>query len=229
MQIYNESGHKINTRKVEYPEQKLASKLIRHDDVVLELGARYGSVSCTINRILSIKTNQVSVEPDLNVAVALEKNKIINDCEFHIINGFISKTKKNLHHYGYGSLEYIDNNSTIPSFSLEDIKNKTNIDKFNVLVADCEGCLCGFFSENPNFYDELELIIFEKDYSNYCNYSVIENTLSLKLFTKIVSGHQNAWSKRKECYLNNYDYNKPKRKRVVKKVTRVVRKVRKRK
>ena len=35
----------------------------------------------------------------------------------------------------------------------------TNL-KFNVLVADCEG----FLEENPELYNELEMIIFEADW-----------------------------------------------------------------
>ena len=57
---------------------------------------------------------------------------------------------------------------------------------FNVLVADCEGFLEMFFDENPDFYDNLRLIIFEADYPEKCNYNKIRNTLSDKKFNEIV-------------------------------------------
>ena len=53
----------------------MAKEYIKKDDVVLELGARYGSVFCVINSKLSNKNNQVSIEPDSRVWDALEKNK----------------------------------------------------------------------------------------------------------------------------------------------------------
>ena len=89
----NELGDQINTNDFEVQEQELAKKYIKENDVVLELGARYGSVSCVINSKLNCKTNQVSVEPDDRVWNALERNRIINKANFHIVKGFISKKK----------------------------------------------------------------------------------------------------------------------------------------
>ena len=59
MKIYNEQDILVDTEKLEKPEQELAEKYINKDDIVLELGARYGSVSCIINSKLSNKTNHV--------------------------------------------------------------------------------------------------------------------------------------------------------------------------
>jgi len=95
---------------------------------------------------------------------------------------------------GYGAT-YIENeNTTIPSYSLETIKKIFNLN-FNVLVADCEGFLEVFFDENPDFYDNLRLIIFEADYGEKCDYDKIKNKLAEKNFTKILEGHQNVWIK----------------------------------
>jgi FkbM family methyltransferase len=165
----------VNINRIEKREQDLADMYILENDVVLELGARYGSVSCVINSKLNNKNNQVVVEPDDRVWDALEKNRNNNNCEFNIVNGFISNKKLDLTNLdcclgGYGAT-FIENNDTkIPSYSLDEIKNKYNL-KFNVLVADCEGFLEVFFDENPNFYDDLRLIIFEADYPNKCNYN----------------------------------------------------------
>ena len=74
MKIYNEFNERVDYR-LEKQEQNLAKKYIKENDIVLELGARYGSVSCVINSKLSNKNNQVSVEPDSIVWEALEKNK----------------------------------------------------------------------------------------------------------------------------------------------------------
>jgi FkbM family methyltransferase len=197
MNIVDLHGKKVNTERLEVREQELANQYILENDVVLELGARYGSVSCIINSKLNNKKNQVVVEPDDRVWDALETNKKTNQCEFNIVKGFISNKKldlTNLDCYfgGYGST-FIENNDTkIPSYPLDEIINKYGL-TFNVLVADCEGFLEVFFDENPNFYDNLRLIIFEADYPEKCNYDKIKKTLSEKKFSKVLEGHQNVW------------------------------------
>lgn len=196
--FYDENMKIINHKKKEKIEQFITGNLIEPTDIVLELGARYGTVSCTINRILNIKTNQVSVEPDQRIINALEYNKKINKSNFHIINGFISKRKLGLVHKeafdGYGTKSKPDELSTIKNYSLEEIEHKYNL-KFNVFVADCEGCLEDFFSENPNFPKNLRLIIYEKDYSKHCDYDKIEKNLE-KNFKHVIKGEQNVWIKK---------------------------------
>ena len=197
MNIVDLYGNKVDIEHIEKREQELANQYILENDIVLELGARYGSVSCIINSKLNNKKNQVVVEPDDRVWDALEKNKVNNNCEFNIVKGFISNKKldlTNLHVYldGYGATFIESNDTKIPSYSLDEITNKYNL-KFNVLVADCEGFLEVFFDENPFFYDNLRMIIFEADYCEKCNYNKIKNKLVEKKFNKIIEGHQNLW------------------------------------
>lgn len=197
MDIVDLHGNRVAIERVERHEQELAKAYIAKDDVVLELGARYGSVSCIINSKLMDKTKQVVVEPDERVWEALERNKRVNNCEFHIVKGFISKKKLGLTNLnvclgGYGATFIEKEDTSIPSYSLEEITNQYNL-QFNVLVADCEGFLEVFFDENPDFYDKLRLIIFEADYGEKCNYQKIKNTLKEKQFKKILEGHQNVW------------------------------------
>ena len=197
MDIRDENNKTIDINKFEKPEQDLAKKYINTNDIVLELGARYGSVSCIINSKLNCKTNQVVVEPDKRVWKALERNRIANNCEFHIVKGFISKKKLDLinlncYHNGYAATSIENENTQISSFTLEEIMKTYNLN-FNVLVADCEGFLEVFFDENPDFYNNLRLIIFEADYANKCNYKKIEYNLIKKGFNNILKGHQNVW------------------------------------
>ena len=197
MNILDLYGNKVDVEHIEKNEQDLANYFILENDIVLELGARYGSVSCIINSKLNNKKNQVVVEPDDRVWDALEKNKVNNNCEFNIVKGFISNKKLDLTNLdvclgGYGSTFIESNDTKIPSYSLDEITNKYNL-KFNVLVADCEGFLEVFFDENPFFYDNLRLIIFEADYSEKCNYDKIRNKLREKKFNEIIGGYQNVW------------------------------------
>jgi len=198
LKFVNEKNNKLDHFKNEKIEQFIVSNLIESTDIVLELGARYGTVSCTINRILNKKTNQVSVEPDNRVSIALHKNKEFNNSGFHIVNGFISKKKLGLVHKdsysGYGTQSKEDESSNIPIHSLEEIQDKYDL-KFNVLVADCEGCLENFFKENPKFLDQLRMIIYEQDYTRYCDYKFIEHELTKLNFVRTIHGDQNVWLK----------------------------------
>ena len=196
--IRDHDGNKVNIEYMEKDEQDLANKYILEDDIVLELGARYGSVSCIINNKLNNRNNQVVVEPDDRVWYALEENKKRNNCEFNIVKGFISNKKLDLTNldncYGYGSTFIENSNTKIPSYTLNEIKKTYNL-KFNVVVADCEGFLEVFFDENPEVYDEIRLIIFEEDYREKCNYNKIKYELRKRNFTQLLEGNQNVWIK----------------------------------
>ena len=198
MDIKDQNGNRVDTEYFEKPEQELADKYIQENDVVLELGARYGSVSCIINSKLANKTNQLVVEPDERVWAALERNKAANNCDFQILKGFLSGKKLSLTAIdswnGYGTTSVESSDSTIPSMTLDEVKSKYGLN-FNVLVADCEGFLETFFDENPTFYDGLRLIMFEADYPEKCNYDNIRHTLQSKGFTQLQHGHQNVWTK----------------------------------
>lgn len=199
MDIRDQVGNPIDISVIERPEQDLANQYIMENDVVFELGARYGSVSCAINSKLKCKTNQVVVEPDDRVWDALERNRATNNCEFHIIRGFVSNTKLALTNLdecfgGYGATYIVQDDSQIPSYTMADISEKYNLN-FNVLVADCEGFLERFFDENPNFYDGLRLIMFEADYAEKCDYNKIRRALRQRGFMEKLHGHQNVWLK----------------------------------
>jgi len=196
MKFYDENNNIIDNNSIEKPEQDLVNSYILEDDIVLELGARYGTVSCTINKKLNNKYNQISVEPDDNVWVALELNKIKNNCNFNIVKGFISNKKLNLALNGYGSTFVFDEETKIPSYSLNEVKNKYKINNFTALVADCEGFLDEFLDENQGLYESLRIIIFEADYEDKCNYNKIKQHLFNNNFIKIIEGHQNVWIKK---------------------------------
>ena len=197
--ILNEKGIEVNTKMIENVEQAMAEAYIQPEDVVLELGARYGSVSCRINLKLSDKTNQVSVEPDSSVWEALEKNRDSNNCKFHIVKGCISKTPRLLINEkaanGYAATTVENPISTMPHFTLDEVKQKYAIENFTVLFADCEGCLGYFFKENPTLWDSLRLFIFEADNPRECDYRTIVNTLAEKGFVEVKGGFHAVWRK----------------------------------
>jgi FkbM family methyltransferase len=196
LDIRDERGKRIDIARVEHKEQELARQYIKPDDVVLELGARYGSVSCTINKKLANQTHQVSVEPDSRVWDALDKNRLRNKCSFHTVKGFISNRPLGLTSMdrgrGYGTTAVSDPKSDIPHHTLAEIAEETQL-TFNVLVADCEGYLGEFLQDNPELYKTLRLVIFEADHSYKCDYQEIRMALRQHNFNEKLFGHQNVW------------------------------------
>jgi FkbM family methyltransferase len=198
MIFYNEKGAIIDHLHIERPEQLLAEKYIPSDAVVLELGARYGTVSAVISKKLSNPLHFVAVEPDERVWNALEKNMKNNGCTFNLIKGVISLSPLILteidSHQGYGITSVKAESSTIKSYTLKEVERMYNL-KFDTLMADCEGFLEIFMDENPILYNQLKLIIFEQDYGNKCNYEKIKTMLANNGFTCIVTGFHQVWKR----------------------------------
>ena len=196
MQFYNELGQLIDHRNIESVEQHQATMYIPTDAVVLELGARYGTVTCAISAKLKNKDALVSVEPDARVWQSLESNVEKNNCRAHIVKGFISSKSMILTRLetSHATTSIISETSTIASYTLDEIQTKYGL-TFNTLIADCEGFLEQFFEENPTFMDQLTLMIFEKDYPHKCNYNKIEADLKQKGFKCIVNGFHSVWKK----------------------------------
>ena len=197
MEFKDQYGKIIDHLKMERDEQLQAEKYVTSDCVVLELGARYGTVSCIINK--KVGPNMVVVEPDIRVQDALEQNMKANDCNFNIVKGVISKVPLeliNLNNWygGYAATTVKSEVSSIPNFTLEEVESKYNL-VFNTLVADCEGFLEQFLDENPKLYNQLSLIMFEKDYPNKCNYAKIADTLRANGFTCLDGSFHSIWKK----------------------------------
>ncbi len=92
----DENNNRVNNIEHEVTEQFDAVTYIPINAKVLELGARYGTISCIINTIISDKTQMVVVEPDYSVIDCLKKNMLRNKCNFHIYNGIICTQNFNL-------------------------------------------------------------------------------------------------------------------------------------
>jgi len=169
MEIYDENNKLIPHLNVEYIEQELASKYIKPHHKVLELGARYGSVSIITNRIVEDKSSHYVVEPDKEVWEALEGNMKRNNCNFNIIKGIIGSGKHRLVGEGYAKRTITDpsyGESSIQTFNLPDID-------FDTLIVDCEGFLETFYNENTELFNKLELMIIECDEPQNCDYQYL--------------------------------------------------------
>ena len=81
----DENNVKINNKKFEREEQYMSYDYISPDMTVLELGGRYGTVSCVINNKLENPRKHVVFEPDKNVIPALIKNRNTHKSKFSIV------------------------------------------------------------------------------------------------------------------------------------------------
>lgn len=181
----DEKGNLVKYDRYEKVERNQARKFIDPKDCVLELGARYGGVSVTINNILNVKTNQVSVEPDKRVWGALERNRREHNCHFEILKGTISRKPQKINGNSWAT-HTIEGSSDIPHYTIPD-------KPFNVLVADCEGFLETFYRENKEFFRKLRLIIFEKDRPEICNYDYIISELKEIGFKEVINNFHSVF------------------------------------
>jgi len=181
---------------VEEGSRYLINKYVKSDMKVLELGARYGTVSVCLDYILDNPKEQLlCVDPDNKIKMCLNKNKEKNNCTFNIFNGAISKKDLYICYNGCGweTKTYVNppehlQNEKIECLSIEEIYKKYNIN-FDCLLADCEGFLLEFIRENEDFFNNLNCVIYEEDCgenhpinNTYINYNEVEEFLISKGF-----------------------------------------------
>ena len=200
-QLYNLAGKLINNTDWEYPEQLILKKYIKKTDNVLQLGGNLGASCICVDKITNKDSVNICVEPNFKVIDTLKKNKSTNKCEFEILYGVISEDKnlklseedQNKDGDLCGSKIIDDGTIDVTSYSLKDV---SNIDRINVLFADCEGCLESFFDEYEWFLKQLRLVIYEKDQLHICNYEKIEKLLEKHGFYLVESKDNNfIWEK----------------------------------
>lgn len=192
----NENGEPVSIKE-EREEQYVANDYIQPNNIVLELGARYGVVSSVINNKLENPDKHVVLEPDKTVLTALRANKKTHKAKFKILNGIISEKLQSLEKDGYASktVEVKNKKDAIKTYTIADIEKKYNLN-FDTLIADCEGCLCDFFEENKEFVEkQLKNVMYEADVPNNCDYKKIAFILKSAGFERVIDGFVSFWKK----------------------------------
>jgi hypothetical protein len=75
-----------NPKNFELPERKLIRKYMPKEAKVLELGGYIGTTACLINSIIENKNFHTVSEIDPFLRSYLNKNKLLNACQFNIID-----------------------------------------------------------------------------------------------------------------------------------------------
>ena len=175
--------------KDEYPEQLMAINYINENDIVLELGANIGRVTCIIAQILNNNDkNLVTLECNLNYVKALTENRNINNFNFQIEPSALSK--KMLIQRLWTT---IVSDIVLPGYSKvniiewSELKKKYNLN-FNTLVADCEGALYYILCDEPNMLANFNKIIIENDFYDINHKIYVDNVF-------ISNGFKNVYRK----------------------------------
>lgn len=191
LKYYDENNNIIYHKIFEREEQYMAYEYIEPNDVVLELGGRYGTVSNVINHKLNNKKNHVVVEPDSIVIPALTKNK--QQYEYYIENSYISNKNKKIIGNGYGKM-MVDSDEQNNKITYSDFKLKYPL-KFNVIVADCEGCICEFLDIMGDDLNNINKLLLEEDQPQICDYKKLKNKLLLLGFKQKINGFRSLYIK----------------------------------
>jgi FkbM family methyltransferase len=188
-------GTEYSSKDTERIEQETCDKFINNDDIVLELGSRYGTLSC----LLAKKSKfLVSLDPDVEAVNVCKKNMERHNVKFEALHGILSKESQKIvltdYPDGYG--KYTEKGeSDIPNFSIKELENKFDL-QFNTLVADCERCMEQVLNEND--ISNIRKICFETDRPYSCNYDNVYSILrknGLKRHEKNDNDFYQVWIK----------------------------------
>lgn len=193
----DENGNIIDYMTLERSEQVLADAHITSDSKILELGGRYGAVSCVANNKLEDPTQHLVVEPDKNVLGALRKNRKTHNSYFNIYPGVVSNKSLYINYDGYGTTAREQGSHKILTISLQELIDMYKIE-FNTIIADCEGCFPTFVRENPEFIKKIKLILLERDQLSQDEYAFVDNFLTengFKLVDSKADNFQQVWKR----------------------------------
>jgi FkbM family methyltransferase len=150
----------------EYPEQLMATKFIKPDDVVFEIGGNIGRNSLIIASLISDSKNLTVVETDPASISRLTYNRDANHLNFRIVPAAISKLPMIQRGWDTRISDTVpDGWYRVNTASYADICS-TMEKKPNVMVIDCEGALYYILQEESTFFDGINLVIMENDYKS---------------------------------------------------------------
>jgi FkbM family methyltransferase len=159
---------------MEWDEWNIVRGLVRRNNVVLELGGRFGTTSCVLSEQTGNAGNVVTVEPDPKAHKALLRNRQRHNCSFHIVRGTVGDTPSSISqtysHYATQTRPAAAGDVAVPNIAFKSVEQLIG-KKFDTLLIDCEGCIDDFFSgTNRKLLSQVTLIIMEEDAPYKVNY-----------------------------------------------------------
>ena len=194
--FYNENGDMVDHCNAERTEQLQAYEYVPADSCgVLELGSRYGTVTCAISAKLNHRPVLITVDHDFTIWDTLAKNVSNNNCVAFFIKGTISNKPQAIALNGYSTHCVPVDHSDIKNFTLKEVLEMTQIPKIDTLVADCEGFFETFLIENQDMLKDLRVVMFECDGNHrfQTNYEHVKEMLRDAGLVEKVNGFHCVW------------------------------------
>lgn len=183
---------KYGSFKDEYPEQLMATRFLKGDEKVLEIGGNIGRNSLVIASILKNQSDLVVMESDSNIAQQLRENRAINGMSFHIEASALSQRK--LIQRGWDTIPYdgeVQGFFQVPIINIDQLNAKYNI-VFDTLVLDCEGAFYYILKDMPQILQNINMIIMENDYKDIEHKKYIDEVLKNNNMSVIFS-QEGGW------------------------------------
>mmetsp|Transcript_18713 Transcript_18713/g.32824 ORF Transcript_18713/g.32824 Transcript_18713/m.32824 type:complete len:205 (+) Transcript_18713:110-724(+) len=165
--MLNEEGKPAEPCDVEASSVEMVNMFLERSSVVLEIGARYGTVSCAIAKQQSNSGKVLSVEADPRVWDALTGNLARHGCTVNVLKGVIGTEDVTITPAGNGGYGTVSapvanllSNVTSPHMTFDEAQSKYNM-KFDTVMFDCEGCIPTTLAQNPGMLDNVKVLTLE--------------------------------------------------------------------
>jgi FkbM family methyltransferase len=183
-ELENINGQIIKNTSYEVSEQVNLQNVLRDGDAVLQLGGNIGTSCMFASKHKNLSKN-VCVEPSSTILGTLKKNT--QGLGIDVFHGIIADTCENMSLQGAGADTsnndwgaYVSTDGSGQSISCAPLTAVSPDTGFDVLFADCEGCLPDFintYKEEINTkHPNLRSVIYERD--GGVDYSGVDNWLS---------------------------------------------------
>ncbi len=168
---------------VEEDTHAVVRRLVTPSDVVLEVGARYGTTSCELAAAMNNTGALISVEPDHVVWAAAEFNKMSHNCRGYSVLGVLGDEDVWMEGYkdeeqmgeaerkSYNKMTKKDGMEhaemvRIKHYTWDYLEKETRL-RVNTVIIDCEGCWVEFIIKHEDkFRNQIEKIVLENDHDN---------------------------------------------------------------
>jgi FkbM family methyltransferase len=187
---------------LEWDEWVLVDALVRPDDAVLELGARWGTTSCWLAKATNNSGRVLSVEPQWYAVYHASRNRAVHRCAFHLLHGTVGARPQRMvgsstagDDYGTRTVAAVDEprassshsrSAALPHFSVAEAERRMGL-AFSVALVDCEGCIDDLFSGEgvARLLQTLRLVIIEQDASDIVDYTAWGERLRAHGFERV--------------------------------------------
>ena len=160
--LYDINGNLISNRDWEISEQVALYTHLQENDRVLQLGGNIGGSCITAGKSVRLSRN-TCVEPNPDVLPTLRRNTAGLGIE--IVDGIITDSKDDMFVVNDNGPNFwgatVTTSKTGKKVNKIPLRSLETSDAYNVLFADCEGCLPSFIREYPSH--KWDLVIYEPD------------------------------------------------------------------